>query len=91
MDTPHTASNKATSILCAEDMLVVGSAVANVVLPGRGLQHGGEEPGGEGEPRGPEQDGGSASAGPLADLLHASYEVPRPGSKGLRGGIGLYM
>ena len=88
---PHTASHKATSILSsAEVMLVVGSAVTNVVLSGGGLQHGSEEPGGEGEPRGPEQDGGRPCAGPLADLLHASYEVSRPCSKGLRGGISLH-
>ena len=68
---------------------MVGPVGTHIVLPRGGLQHGGEEAGREGEPRGPEQGGGRACTGPLADLLHSGYEVPSPSSKGLHGGIGL--
>ena len=63
---------------------MVGPAGTHIVMACGGLQHGGEDAIGEGEPRGPEQGGGARTrTGPLADLIHSHYEVPWPSSRGI--------
>ena len=49
-----------------------------IVLSGCRLQHSGEEAGGKGEPREPEQDGRVGGGGPGVDLVHPLDQVPCP-------------
>ena len=54
---------------------MVGPAGTHIVMACGGLQHGGEDAIGEGEPRGPEQGGGRAPV--LAHLLILSIHTTR--------------